>query len=85
MRIAKATRDVECLGVPDRVMPLEGLSRMMGNYHVRFLGEKGAATPLTYPAGLPGRGGYHFKTRGVPILESKLSNLLCDASAAAPL
>ena len=22
---------------------------MMGNYHVRFLGGKGAVTPLTYP------------------------------------
>lgn len=37
-------------GVPNRAMPLKGLSRMMGNYHVRFLGENGAATPLTYPA-----------------------------------
>jgi len=25
------------------------LSRMMGNYHVRFLGGKGAAMPPTYP------------------------------------
>lgn len=24
---------------------------MMGNYHVRFLGGKGAVTPLTYPVG----------------------------------
>ena len=27
----------------------ERLSRMMGNYHVRFLGGKGAAMPPTYP------------------------------------
>jgi len=29
--------------------PLGGLSRMSGNYHVRFLGGKGAVKPLTYP------------------------------------
>jgi len=28
---------------------LECLSRMMGNYHVRFLGESGAAMPRPYP------------------------------------
>jgi hypothetical protein len=27
------------------------LSRMMGNYHVRFLGGNGAVKPLTYPVG----------------------------------
>jgi hypothetical protein len=26
-----------------------GLSRMMGNYHIRFLGEGAAAMPLAYP------------------------------------
>jgi hypothetical protein len=26
-----------------------GLSRMMGNYHVRFLGEGAAEMPLPYP------------------------------------
>ncbi len=35
---------------PDRVLSLKCLSRMMGNYHVRFLGESGVATPLTYPS-----------------------------------
>jgi hypothetical protein len=29
--------------------PLKCLSRMSGNYHVRFLGGKGAEKPLTYP------------------------------------
>jgi hypothetical protein len=31
---------------------VEGLSRMMGNYQVRFLGEEAAATPPPYPTGL---------------------------------
>jgi len=30
-------------------LPLENLSRMMGNYHVRFLGDKGGVTRLSYP------------------------------------
>lgn len=30
-------------------LPLESLSRMMGNYQVRFLGDKGGATRLRYP------------------------------------
>ena len=34
---------------PTRASLLGGLSRMMGNYQVRFLGGKGAARPLTYP------------------------------------
>jgi hypothetical protein len=42
---------VELLGVPERVMPLKCLSRMMGNYHVRFLGESGSANSWTYPIG----------------------------------
>jgi len=29
--------------------PLESLSRMMGNYHVRFLGDKGGVIRLRYP------------------------------------
>jgi hypothetical protein len=29
--------------------PLECPSRVMGNYHARFLGGKGAERPLTYP------------------------------------
>jgi hypothetical protein len=29
--------------------PLESLSRMMGNYHVRFLEDKGGVTRLSYP------------------------------------
>ncbi len=32
---------------------LDGLSRMMGNYHVRFLWGKGVAKPLTYQTALP--------------------------------
>jgi hypothetical protein len=36
--------EVELLGIPKRLMPLKCLSRMMGNYHVRFLGEFGRAT-----------------------------------------
>jgi len=28
---------------------LKGLSRVMGNYHARFLGGKGAERPLLYP------------------------------------
>ena len=35
---------------PGRASSLKGLSRMMGNYHVRFLGESGAVTLRTYPA-----------------------------------
>ena len=30
-------------------LPLESLSRMSGNHHVRFLGGKEAVTPPTYP------------------------------------
>jgi hypothetical protein len=30
-------------------LPLECLSRMSGNYHVRFLGGNEAVTPPTYP------------------------------------
>jgi hypothetical protein len=30
-------------------LPLKGLSCMMGNYHVQFLGGKEAVKPLTYP------------------------------------
>jgi len=35
-----------------------GLSRMKGNFHVRFLGERAVATPLAYPTrnGCPGCG-----------------------------
>ena len=29
--------------------PYESLSRMMGNYHVRFLGDKGGVIRLSYP------------------------------------
>jgi len=29
--------------------PLKGLSRVMGNYHARFLGGKGVERPLLYP------------------------------------
>ena len=32
--------------------PLESLSRMMGNYHVRFLGDKGGVIRLRYPTNL---------------------------------
>src|SRR5437879_2181958 len=32
----------------------EGLSRMRGNLHVRFLGERAAVTPLSYPTGAEG-------------------------------
>ena len=28
---------------------LKGLSRVMGNYHARFLGERVVAMPLVYP------------------------------------
>jgi len=34
---------------PGRVSSFKGLSRMMGNYQVRFLGESGAAMPRPYP------------------------------------
>ena len=33
-----------------------GLSRMKGNFHVRFLGEGAAATPLLYPTRRVARG-----------------------------
>ena len=38
-------------------LPLKGLSCMMGNYHVQFLGGKGAGKPLTFsgPTPLPYR------------------------------
>jgi len=36
-------------GASHREVLSECLSRMMGNYHVRFLGGKGAVRPLTYP------------------------------------
>ena len=34
--------------------PYEGLSRMRGNSHVRFLGGRGRVTACAYPAGLQG-------------------------------
>jgi hypothetical protein len=39
---------------------LNGLSRMKGNFHVRFLGEGAAATPLLYPTVPPGYGTPHL-------------------------
>ncbi len=48
-RIVKATREVlprETASIDDR---LEGLSRMRGNSHVRFLGEERVATLSPYP------------------------------------
>jgi hypothetical protein len=48
MRIAKAVR--EMAGSPlCRGWPLKGLSRVMGNYHARFLGGLGLATAPGYP------------------------------------
>src|SRR5947207_12129900 len=40
---------------------LNGLSRMSGNHHVRFLGEDAAATPCPYPT--DDRGGVMSKRR----------------------
>ena len=46
----KDGRFVEELGwLYDEWLPYKCLSRMSGNYHVRFLGGKGAVKPLTYP------------------------------------
>jgi hypothetical protein len=48
MRIAKAVR--RTTGSPlCRGWPLKGLSRVMGNYHARFLGGLGAAMSPGYP------------------------------------
>jgi len=51
MCIAKVALEfvLELLGVPKRSIPLKCLSRMMGNYHVRFLGELGRETARAYP------------------------------------
>jgi hypothetical protein len=35
------------------IPPLENLSRMMGNYQVRFLGDKGGEIRLSYPTENP--------------------------------
>ena len=48
LRIAKATL-VYCRVSASWRTPFESLSRMMGNYQVRFLGDKGGATRLSYP------------------------------------
>ena len=58
MRIAKATPLWSDWVSPIGRCLLKGLSRMMGNYHVRFLGESGAATLRTYPAILRAKGVY---------------------------
>jgi hypothetical protein len=53
---ARATTDQYCqAGLNSRVslskaVPYEGLSRMKGNFHVRFLGGRGRATARAYPA-----------------------------------
>jgi len=44
MRIAKSIQ-LKLNGWVVRYRPLKGLSRMMGNYHVRFLGVQRAARP----------------------------------------
>jgi hypothetical protein len=50
-RIAKATREVELPGPYSG--PLQGLSRMRGNSHVRFLGEDEPAMVHPYPTDSP--------------------------------
>src|ERR1700681_2648333 len=55
---------------------LNGLSRMSGNHHVRFLGEDAAVTPCPYPTPQPGRivprgylsGGSTMRTRTITSL-----------------
>src|SRR6266545_4069941 len=47
--IVKATRVVLVLTGPVHAGLCNGLSRMKGNFHVRFLGEGAAATLLPYP------------------------------------
>ena len=37
------------VGAFQKIVLVKCLSRMMGNYHVRFLGGKGAEKPLPYP------------------------------------
>jgi hypothetical protein len=65
--IARATTDQYCqAGLNSRVSlgktePYEGLSRMKGNFHVRFLGGRGRATARAYPAL---RRGYGVATGG---------------------
>ncbi len=59
---ARATTDQYCqAGLNSRVSlgkaePYEGLSRMKGNFHVRFLGGRGRATARAYPATRPRTG-----------------------------
>ena len=48
-RIVKATQEFLSCGTAFFNERLEGLSRMRGNSHVRFLGEGAAATPPPYP------------------------------------
>jgi len=46
-RIVKATQENSETGSPKGLS--RGLSRMTGNFHVRFLGEGKAAMPFSYP------------------------------------
>ena len=48
-RIVKVTRAIPALTGPAHAGLCNGLSRMMGNHHVRFLGEGAAAMPPPYP------------------------------------
>ena len=50
LRIAKAIRKGDFLYIAGRFNPpLESLSRVMGNYQARFLGDEGGAIRLSYP------------------------------------
>jgi hypothetical protein len=50
VRRKRCRRTAESCLIVSRRCIVQGLSRMMGNYQVRFLGEGVAATPLSYPA-----------------------------------
>ena len=50
--IVKGTRDISVWTGSAHAGLCNGLSRMKGNFHVRFLGEDAAATPRPYPTRL---------------------------------
>jgi hypothetical protein len=52
-------------GAPNKGVLQKCLSRMKGNFQVRFLGGKGAERPLTYPVALKYEHLYHNLTNRI--------------------
>ncbi len=77
-RIVKATRGSPVNTGSAHTGLGNGLSRMKGNFHVRFLGEGAAAMPFPYPTSAAGIGGIRIRVN----TRSAFSLLLLGATVA---